>query len=129
MEAAVIAVTALGFLALAAWVHYLFAAVHRALARHAGDLSVIRATVATTAADVIETQQISAETRSVLKEASRIKAARESVFEPRDTIPSGSRRYVPLALRRRMAEQASAGPATHKEQVRENNARAIETAG
>jgi hypothetical protein len=63
----------------------------------------------------------------VLKEASRIKIARtDSVFDKGDTIPVKAR-YVPLAFRRRQAEQQSAGPATHDQKVRENNARAMET--
>ena len=37
--------------------------------------------------------------------------------------------YVPIARRRAAAEVASQAPATHDARVRENNARAMETAG
>jgi hypothetical protein len=37
--------------------------------------------------------------------------------------------YIPIARRRQFAESASFSPATHDAKVRENNARAIETAG
>jgi hypothetical protein len=65
------------------------------------------------------------------KQALKTRAARaDSPFEQRDKIPSTApARYVPIARRRMAAEMQSAGPATHDEQVRKNNARAMETAG
>lgn len=73
---------------------------------------------------------LTVETRDVLREASRIKAAKaESVFEKPPVEHLGAtRRYVPLALRRRQAEIESLGPVSHADKVRENNARAMESA-
>lgn len=39
------------------------------------------------------------------------------------------RRFVPISVRRAMAERQSLGPATHDEKVRQNNERAMEVAG
>lgn len=73
---------------------------------------------------------ITVETRDVLKEASRLKAAKDSPFADRDKIPVMPQgRYVPLARRRAQAEAESQGPATHDERVRANNTRAMEHAG
>jgi len=64
--------------------------------------------------------------RTVLTEASRIKHQKTEG----DTIPSmGRTAYVPIARRRAFAESASLGPVTHDAKVRENNTRAIESAG
>jgi hypothetical protein len=76
-----------------------------------------------------QTQEI----ESVLKQASRLKTLKEqpSPFEG-DKIPDKVKptsRYVPVSTRRAQAERQSLGPATHDEKVRENNARAMETAG
>lgn len=69
------------------------------------------------------------EIRDVLKEASRLKSAKVEQSE-RATIPlRGAPRYVPLSQRRAQAERESQGPMRHDERVRENNARAIESAG
>lgn len=70
------------------------------------------------------------EIRDVLKEASRLKALRAESPDDRATIPArGSLRYVPIARQRAKAERQSLGPVTHQQQVRENNAKAIESAG
>jgi hypothetical protein len=71
--------------------------------------------------------------RSVITAASRLKSSKEqpSPFEG-DKIPDKVKptsRYVPVSTRRAQAERQSLGPATHDEKVRENNARAMETAG
>ena len=66
---------------------------------------------------------LAAETRDVLREASRLKAAK-SPFDEREKLPSV--RYVPVARRRAMAERESLAPVTHNEKVRENNIRAME---
>jgi hypothetical protein len=53
----------------------------------------------------------------------------QSAFDkkPDDKIAPSGNRYVPVARRRAAAEAASAGPATHKAEVLDNNARAMET--
>lgn len=55
---------------------------------------------------------------------------KESVFDGSDKT-SESRRmaYIPVARRRAQAERLSLGPKNHDEKVRENNTRAIESAG
>lgn len=71
-----------------------------------------------------ETIALCSEIRDVLVKASTLKAAKDSPFDSRDKIPAtGSRRYVTVAMRRAAAESAAAVPQTHKDQVRENNAR------
>lgn len=69
--------------------------------------------------------------RDVLTKASAIKAQKQDSVFDRDTItPTNQKpRYVSLAIRRAQAERASLGPVTHDDRVRENNARAIESAG
>lgn len=67
--------------------------------------------------------------RDVLTEASRLKAAKSEVFDSRDKIPAKApAHYVPIARRRAQAEIASMGPVTHDAKVRENNAKAMESA-
>lgn len=66
------------------------------------------------------------EIAGVLKEASRLKSQR--VFDS-DTIPDRQPNrvpYVSVAKRRAQAEAASLGPQSHKDQVRVNNAKAME---
>lgn len=63
----------------------------------------------------------------VLKEASRIRAQKDSPFEKDSGKIPSTKHYVPVARRRAEAEQASLGPQTHAEKVRANNARALET--
>lgn len=63
------------------------------------------------------------------KDALKRRAEASRTFDGDNMQPVRSTRYVPIARLRAMAEAQSAGPATHKEQVRENNARAIESAG
>ena len=118
METAILAVVVIGFVGYGAWVWYLFARVHDALVKAENRLMNRIEDGVIVAADI----------REVLREASRIKAVRtESPFEPRDKIqPLPSGRYVPIARRRAQAERESAGPETHDERVRENNARAME---
>ena len=66
--------------------------------------------------------------RDVLTEASRIKAQKvEPKQNSANISPVG--RYVPIAKRRSVAEAGSQGPITHDAVVRENNAKAMETAG
>ncbi len=65
--------------------------------------------------------------QDVLKEASRIRAARPE--STGDKIPLGSDRYVPIARRRAQAEQASMGPQTHRDQVVANDTKAMQSAG
>lgn len=71
--------------------------------------------------------------REVLTEASRIKAARPEPQPASDKIQDDRipprKAYVPIARRRAAAEAASQTPATHDARVRENNVRAMETAG
>ena len=68
--------------------------------------------------------------QDVLKEASRLKAAKDSPFEPHDKMPAtGKLAYVPIARRRALAERESLGPATHAAKVREANAKAMERVG
>jgi hypothetical protein len=70
--------------------------------------------------------------REVLTEASRLKALKVDSPEKSDTISERTPPrsvYIPIARRRQFAESASFSPATHDAKVRENNARAIETAG
>ena len=75
----------------------------------------------------------SSATLNLLTEASKRNALREkpeqSAFDKSDNdkIPPSGQRYVPVARRRAAAEAASAGPATHREQVAANNARVMET--
>ena len=89
------------------------------------DLAKIAADTSGTADEVVQIAE-------VLKAASVINRTRQtnSVFD-NDKIQEkpASLRYVPIARRRQQAEMASIGPQTHQDQVRENNARAIETAG
>lgn len=65
------------------------------------------------------------------KQALKAKASRsDSPFEQRDKMPSTApARYMPIARRRAAAETQSQEPITHDAKVRENNARAMETAG
>jgi hypothetical protein len=70
--------------------------------------------------------------RSVLTKASRLKAIRPEPQPASDKIQdrvSPRSAYVPIARRRAVAEAASHVAVTHDARVRENNARAIETAG
>ena len=51
----------------------------------------------------------------------------DGVFDKGDKIaPTGPARYVPVARRRAAAEAASLGPQSHTEQLRANNAKAME---
>jgi hypothetical protein len=53
--------------------------------------------------------------------------AKSSVFDRDKIPPSEPQRYVPIAKRRALAERQSMGPQTHRDEVRANNARAMET--
>jgi hypothetical protein len=66
--------------------------------------------------------------REVLTEASRLKAQKVEP-KPNSANISPVGRYVPIAKRRSVAEAESQGPVTHDAAVRENNAKAMETAG
>jgi hypothetical protein len=73
-------------------------------------------------------ESICAEIRKVLTEASRMKAQKVEP-KPNSANISPVGRYVPIAKRRSVEEAKSLAPATHDAKVRENNARAIESAG
>ena len=80
-----------------------------------------------------ELENLTAERDELLrqkKDWTAIQLGRDKVgpFDKDAKIPSGPRRYVPVAVRRAQAEAESMGPRTHSEQVVANNARAIEQA-
>ena len=66
----------------------------------------------------------------LLRQKQGTPTAKVSVFD-NDKIPDSRSKpvYVPIARRRAQAEAASLGPKNHDDKVRENNARAIESAG
>jgi hypothetical protein len=60
------------------------------------------------------------------------KPSKESVFDAGEQTPNqllSRMAYIPVARRRAQAERLSLGPQNHDEKVRENNTRAIESAG
>ena len=129
MATAILAVVFISIISFGLWV-----AVDKinALQARIEDLARVYGTdLATIAADTAGTADEVVKIADVLTKASQIRTAkRESVFDG-DKIqekPAGSR-YVPIARRRAAAEAATMVPATHSEQVRANNTRALETAG
>lgn len=125
METAILVVLVIGVIG-NSWMMYFYADRILIAIRETREYNQLEVRAATT-----EIYDAVCDIRSVLTKASQIKAAKqpESIFD-RDTLqPTGSRRYVPITVRRAQAEAQSMGPQTHDAKVRENNARAIESAG
>jgi hypothetical protein len=78
-----------------------------------------------------ERRKLLAEQERVDTELKRLANPKETVFDKDEPLNKmlGRMAYIPVARRRAQAERLSLGPKNHDEKVRENNTRAIESAG